>query len=438
MIRARKATLAAILAAGLALSVGFGALAQTGATAQAGATARVPSDDYADAIAAAQQEQQETADKQAEVDAALEGTDAELVAANARLTQLQTELPIAQQQLDFANAQLDKALFQQQYTQDLLAAAEAEDARITAQLAEDQARSAELQRQLGELARALYRGEGQDDFLRLVLGSASADDFVSEYAAQHAASRTQSNALAQIEQIAAADRNLATRQAAVKVYIGELKKQADEWVATADKARKAAEASKAKIEANLAEQQTLLAQIEAKKAEYLAQLAVLDQQAYDLRVELVKLVRLQSGGTILSDGTWGYPTATHFTTSPYGWRLHPIYHVWRLHAGTDFRAYCGTPILAAADGEVKWKKWVGGYGNQVLVNHGPIPRNGPVYMSSYNHLSAFNVTPGQIVLRGDVIGFAGTTGSSTACHLHFEVYVNGDTVDPTSVLPPLT
>ncbi len=436
MNRARKATLAAILAVGLALSVGFGSLAQTGGTAQTGATARVPSDDYADAIATAQQEQQNNADKQAEIDAALEGTDAEAVAANARLTQLQAELPIAQEQLDFANAQLEKALFQQQYTADLLAAAEAEDARITAQLADDQARSVELQAQLGELARATYRGQGQGDLLRLVLGAASSDDFASEYAAQHAASRTQSNALAQMEQIAATDRNLATRQGAVKVYIGELKAQADEWVATADKARKAAEATKKKIEANLAEQQTLLAQIAAKKQEYLDQQAVLDQQAYDLRVELVKLVRLQSGGTILSDGTWTYPTAKPYITSPYGWRLHPIYHVWRLHAGTDFRAYCGTPILAAADGEVKWTKWVSGYGNQILINHGPIPRNGPVYMSSYNHLSAFNVTPGQIVIGGDVIGFAGTTGSSTACHLHFEIYVNGNTVDPMTILPP--
>jgi murein DD-endopeptidase MepM/ murein hydrolase activator NlpD len=438
MNRARKAALAAILAAGLVLSVGFGALAQAGGAAQTHASTGVPSDDYADAIAAAQQEQQDTADQQAENDAALEGTDAELVAANARLTQLQAELPIAQQQLDFANAQLDKALFQQQYTADLLAAAEAEDARITAQLAEDQAQSAELQKQLGELARATYRGEGQGDLLRLVLGAATSDEFVSDYAAQHAASRTQSNALARIEQIAATDRNLAARQDAVKVYISELKAEADEWVATADKARKAAEASKAEIEANLAEQQTLLAQIAAKKAEYLAQQAVLDQQAYDLRVELVKLVRLQSGGTILSDGTWGYPTKTHYITSGYGWRLHPIYGVWRLHTGTDFRAYCGTPILAAADGEVKWTKRVGGYGNQILINHGPIPRNGPVYMSSYNHLSAYNVTPGQIVLVGDVIGFAGTTGSSTACHLHFEIYKNGDYVDPMSILPPLS
>jgi murein DD-endopeptidase MepM/ murein hydrolase activator NlpD len=437
MMRARKAALAAILAVGLALSVGFGALAQTAGTAQTGATARVASDDYADAIAAAKQQQEDLAAQKAENDAALEDTDAELVAANARLTELQAELPIAQQALDFANAQLDKALFQQQYTEDLLAAAEAEDARITTQLADDQARSADLQKQLGELARATYRGEGQGDLLRLVLGAASSDDFVSEYAAQHAASRTQSNALAEIEQIAATDRNLATRQDAVKVYIGELKKQADEWVATADKARKAAEASKAKIEANLAEQQTLLAQIEAKKQEYLAQQAQYEQDQLDLRLELVRLYRAQSGGTILSDGTWGYPTATHHVTSPYGWRLHPIYHVWRLHSGTDFRAYCGTPIWAAADGQVVWTKWVSGYGNQILLNHGHIPGSGPVYMSSYNHLSAFNVKAGDIVALGQVIGFAGTTGSSTACHLHFEIYVNGNHVDPITVLPPI-
>jgi murein DD-endopeptidase MepM/ murein hydrolase activator NlpD len=420
MIRARRSALAAVIAAGLALS----------------GTTRVPSDDYADAIAQKQQEQADNAAQQAENDAALEDTDAELVAANNRLAELQSQLPIAQQQLDFANGQLDKALFQQQYTEDLLAAAQAEDARITTQLAEDQARSAELQKQLGELARATYRGEGQGDLLRLVLGAATSDDFVSEYAAQHAASRTQANALAQIEQIAATDRNLATRQDAVKVYIGELKKQADEWVATADKARKAAEDSKAKIEANLAEQQTLLAQIAAKKAEYEARQAQLEQEALDLKIAILQYQRLQSGGKVLSDGTWGYPTKNPYITSPYGWRLHPIYHTWRLHTGTDFRAYCGTPILAASDGQVAWARPAGGYGNQVMINHGQIPAGSSYWASSYNHLSAFNVSAGQIVLRGEVIGFAGTTGSSTGCHLHFEIYKDGGHLDPMTILPP--
>jgi murein DD-endopeptidase MepM/ murein hydrolase activator NlpD len=425
----RKSALAAIFAVALALSFGFSGIAQ------AGGGARLPTDEYADAIAQKQQEQADNDAKAAENQAELEDTDAELVAANARLAELEAQLPIAQQQLDFAILQLDKALFQQQYTENLLAAAQAEDARITAQLEKDQAALVELQTMLGELARASYRGDGQGGFLRLVLGAATTEDFVSEYSAQHTATRTQVNALAKIEQIAAADRNLAARQDAVEEYIGELKKQADEWVATADKARQAAEASKAAIEANLAEQKALRNTIEAKKQEYLAKQAEYEQDAYELRIELLKLVRAQSGGVVLSDGTWGYPTAVPYITSPYGWRLHPIYKVWRMHTGTDFRAYCGTPILAAADGEVKWTKWVSGYGNQVLLNHGPIPRNGPVYMSSYNHLSSFNVTPGQLVLRGDVIAFAGTTGSSTACHLHFEVYQNGNHIDPMSVLP---
>lgn len=424
----RKSALAAIVAVGVALSAGFGGIAQ------AGGGAHLPTDDYADAIAEAKQKQEDNEALAAENQAALEDTDAELVAANARLRELEAQLPVAQQQLDFATAQLDKALFQQQYTEDLLAAARAEDARITAQLEKDQAALIELQTMLGELARASYRGEGQGEFLRLVLGAATTEDFVSEYSAQHAATRTQANALAQIEQIAAADRNLAARQDAVEEYIGELKKQADEWVVTADKARQAAEASKVAIEANLAEQTTIRNTIKAKKKEYLAKQAELEQDAYELRIEILKLVRAQSGGTVLSDGTWGYPAVSHYITSPYGWRLHPIYRVWRMHTGTDFRAYCGTPIYAAADGQVKWTKYVSGYGNQVLINHGPIPRNGAVYMSSYNHLSSFNVTPGQLVLRGDVIAFSGTTGSSTACHLHFEIYKNGNHINPMSVL----
>lgn len=427
----RKSAFAAIVAAVLALSFGFSGIAQ------AGGDSRLPTDDYADEIAKKQQEQKDNEALAAENQAALEDTDAELVAANARLVELEAQLPIAQQQLDFANAQLDKALFEQQYTEDLLAAAQAEDARITAQLEKDQAELLELQKMLGELARASYRGEGEGELLRLLLGAATTDDFVSEFSAQHTATRTQANALAKIEQIAAADRNLAARQDAVEEYIAELKKRADEWVVTADRARQAAEDSKAEIEANLAEQKTLRNAIEAKKQEYLARQAQLEQEALDLKIAILQYQRLQSGGRVLSDGKWDYPTAVPYITSSYGWRLHPIYKTWRMHAGTDFRAYCGTPILSASDGQVAWAKWVGGYGNQILVNHGEIPAGGPTWASSYNHLSAFNVTPGQIVLRGDVIAFSGTTGSSTACHLHFEIYKNGNHIDPMSILPPL-
>ncbi len=429
MMRKRQASLAAIIAAGFALSAVFTSLADA-----SGSYGMPYDEDYADAIAQAQQEKADVKAEQEANQAALEDTDAELVAANSRLKDLEASLPVAQQQLDFANARLDEALFNQQLTEDRLKAAEAEDAQITAQLAKDEAAAAELEAMLGELARAAYRGDADGDFLKLIMGSASTDDFVSDYAAERAATRTQANSLAQIEQIAATDRNLAARQDAVQVWIADLKTQADEWVSTADKARKAAEDSKAEIEANLAEQQTIRDTIAAKKKEYEAKQKQLEQDEYNLRVEILKYQRLQSGGKILSDGTWGYPTKVPYITSPYGWRLHPIYGTWRMHTGTDFRAYCGTAILAAADGQVAWTKYVSGYGNQVLLNHGPIPAGGPTYMSSYNHLTSFNVSPGQIVLRGDVIAFAGTTGSSTACHLHFEIYKNGNRIDPMSIL----
>ncbi len=113
-------------------------------------------------------------------------------------------------------------------------------------------------------------------------------------------------------------------------------------------------------------------------------------------------------------------------------RYHPIFHYTRLHAGTDFRAYCGTAIMAAADGKVEWAKYRYGFGNQVMLYNGVV--SGKVLYTSYNHLSKFAVHSGQTVKRGQVLGYSGSTGSSTACHLHFEVYVNGSTVDPMTLV----
>ncbi|WP_034228323.1 M23 family metallopeptidase, partial [Actinotalea ferrariae] len=117
-----------------------------------------------------------------------------------------------------------------------------------------------------------------------------------------------------------------------------------------------------------------------------------------------------------------------YKTSDYGNRLHPVLGYWRLHAGVDLRTWCGTPIYAAMSGEVVWSRYRGGYGNQVMVNHGYW--NDRSLMSSYNHLSSFAVRGGQTVSRGQLLGYSGNTGTSSACHLHFEVYVNGSTVDP--------
>lgn len=108
-------------------------------------------------------------------------------------------------------------------------------------------------------------------------------------------------------------------------------------------------------------------------------------------------------------------------------RYHPILHYWRLHAGRDYAAACGTPIYAAAPGTVVSSGWGGGYGNQVIISHGI--QRGVGLATTYNHMSRIVAGYGSIA-RGALVGYVGTTGLSTGCHLHFETRENGVPVDP--------
>lgn len=129
------------------------------------------------------------------------------------------------------------------------------------------------------------------------------------------------------------------------------------------------------------------------------------------------------GGGFLSN-----PVHNTYVTSSYGMRVHPILNVLKLHDGTDLHAACGTPVYAAADGRVMSEYYNTGYGNRLLLDHGFV--NGVSLSSSYNHLTSFVAGVGEQVDRGELIGYSGTTGYSTGCHLHFMVFVNGYTVDP--------
>lgn len=122
-----------------------------------------------------------------------------------------------------------------------------------------------------------------------------------------------------------------------------------------------------------------------------------------------------------------YPINTYIT-SPYGMRFHPVLHYWKLHDGTDFGAGCGTPIHAAASGVITDRYYNGGYGNRLFLSNGVI--RGSSITTVYNHLSRYKVRVGQRVKKGQVIGYVGTTGYSTGCHLHFMVYQDGRVVNP--------
>lgn len=111
--------------------------------------------------------------------------------------------------------------------------------------------------------------------------------------------------------------------------------------------------------------------------------------------------------------------------SGYGYRIHPIYKVNKMHWGTDFSVKTGTPVYATGDGVVRWtRSTFGGYGKQIEINHGF------GYRTKYAHLSKFLVKKGQKVKRGELIGYSGNTGGSTAPHLHYEVIKDGKKVNP--------
>ena len=132
-------------------------------------------------------------------------------------------------------------------------------------------------------------------------------------------------------------------------------------------------------------------------------------------------------GSLNSNGFLDYPV-DGYVTSSYGMRFHPIYKRWALHDGTDFGAACGTPIHAAAGGEVIATYYNTGYGNRVIVDNGF--HRGVGLGTAYNHLSAYSTQVGERVKRGEIIGYVGSTGFSTGCHLHFMVFENGVAVNP--------
>jgi murein DD-endopeptidase MepM/ murein hydrolase activator NlpD len=110
----------------------------------------------------------------------------------------------------------------------------------------------------------------------------------------------------------------------------------------------------------------------------------------------------------------------------YGARLHPIFHVYMDHKGLDFAAAHGTPVYATGDGKITMAYFSDSYGNVIYLDHGY------EFETRYAHLSSFAVKPGDVVKRGQVIGYVGNTGNSVSSHLHYEVLYGGVHVNPIS------
>ncbi|MBK9178482.1 MAG: peptidoglycan DD-metalloendopeptidase family protein [Acidimicrobiales bacterium] len=186
------------------------------------------------------------------------------------------------------------------------------------------------------------------------------------------------------------------------------------------------EAARREAEAEVDRQASLIAEVEARRGQYEQRIAALQQESDAVAAALrARSGSLSTGPAVQGSGQLAFPVPGYSVGSRrFGVQVHPIYGTPRMHSGVDIGAPTGAPVRAADDGVVVSADVRGGYGNCIVIDHGD------GLATLYAHLSAMSVGAGESVTRGQVIGAIGSTGASTGPHLHFEVRVNGNPVDP--------
>jgi murein DD-endopeptidase MepM/ murein hydrolase activator NlpD len=436
---------AAVLAAAALLSTGL--VASTSAASRPAVAAVAASTLRSDRVT----ERKQTLDQQiAQLREDLEGTASDLVDAAIALKRSEAGLVVVRAKLADARAALAAAQRRDAALAADLAYAQAEQDKAVAGLATQAKAEATTRIRLGRIAREAYVGSGMTG-LSIALQADSPEAFAERMAVAGAALRSENSEVDRLVVVQAEMRARTAKLTALRARTAELKRLA----AAAVEARRAAEAAATAAEAEQArlvtEQAAAVRVVQAKQAQEKARLATAATEQAKLakilkdRAERARKARAErdrkarratpkagsgsgsgSNGPQRRNGYLSYPVNAPIT-SGFGMRFHPVLHYWRLHAGTDFGAGCGTPVRAAADGVVVRAGWAGGFGNQVVLDHGDV--DGIGLATSYNHLSKI-YSHGGHVSRGEVIALSGTTGLSTGCHLHFEVYENGTHVNP--------
>ncbi|MDP8959523.1 MAG: peptidoglycan DD-metalloendopeptidase family protein [Actinomycetota bacterium] len=179
------------------------------------------------------------------------------------------------------------------------------------------------------------------------------------------------------------------------------------------------EAAEAAVSAEREQQRALLGRVQHQLEHFEGEIDALEEEQERIEAEI--RARLAAGGR--QPGVLGWPINGPIS-SPYGYRIHPISGIRKLHTGVDIDGSHGQPVVAAASGTVILASWYGGYGNAVVIDHGG------GLATLYAHQSSMAVQVGQRVQVGEVIGYVGSTGYSTGSHLHFEVRDGGTPVDP--------
>ncbi len=210
------------------------------------------------------------------------------------------------------------------------------------------------------------------------------------------------------EEIARLEQSIAAEQASLNQSRRQLLKQ------------------KRDIESNIEYNKKMINKLRTNRAYYERSENELARQSASLEAMLSQRTPSMSSGIKVTTG-FIRPLAGSIT-SPFGYRVHPIFKTRKFHSGIDIAAPMNTPIKASNTGKVIMAGWYGGYGKVVIIDHGIV--RGQAITTLYGHLNSISVQQGQQVKQGQVIGRVGTTGYSTGPHCHFEVRVKGQPRNP--------
>ncbi len=362
----------------------------------------------------------------------LQESSKELEQAARQLQRSQTRLQAAQKKLAAAQGKVDAAARRDAEMQAKLQAAEHDLAVARAKLKAAKAQMVEQRRQIGELAASNYaNGDPALMGLSVILNSQDVGELTSQMNTVDSLMDRQSGTL---ERLTAARVRLAEREVKVEQMTASVAVQRKAAAVNLVRTRaleQAAAKVRAQVASAVADNRAARAAASRARAADAVKLRQLKAQEDKIKQLILKRARAQKksgGGYSGSSGGFLSRPVPGVVTSPYGWRVHPIYGYYGLHDGTDFRAACGTPMRAVASGTVIARQWSDVYGNRLYLDLGRV--NGRNMTAVYNHATSYSVGVGARVSRGQVLGSSGTTGWSTACHLHFTVLVNGNPVDP--------
>jgi murein DD-endopeptidase MepM/ murein hydrolase activator NlpD len=355
---------------------------------------------------------------------------AALVKATKKLEAARASLADAERRLAATQGQLTVAQVLDAQMQAKLAEAEAELARAQQEVRDGRARVKEQRADIGRLAAADFQyGDPALMGLSVILNSQDPQDLTTQMNTVDNLMSRESNALDQLKATQALLRVEKAKVAEARVQVAEQRRLAAANLVHMQQLQQVAAANQAEVAHQVSLRSQAAAQARKLRRADLARLNRLKRREAAIQKQILAKAMHDKGAGYTGDtgGLLARPVPG-WVTSPFGWRRHPIYGYWGLHDGTDFHAPCGEPMHAGAAGRVISEYYSSVWGNRLYLDVGRV--NGKSMVLIYNHASRYQANVGDRVGRGDVVAYAGTTGWSTGCHLHFTVMLDGNPVDP--------